>query len=95
MTGFDLTGKEAEHLLDKVKITVNKNTIPFETKSPFVTSGIRIGTPAITSRGFDEEDARKVAELIVRTLRAEEDEAEQEAIRQEVKVLTDKNPLYK
>ncbi|QTJ43369.1 serine hydroxymethyltransferase [Dolosigranulum pigrum] len=95
VTGFDLTGKEAEHLLDKVKITVNKNTIPFETKSPFVTSGIRIGTPAITSRGFDEEDARKVAELIVRTLRAEEDEAEQEAIRQEVKVLTDKNPLYK
>ncbi|WP_244325181.1 serine hydroxymethyltransferase [Dolosigranulum pigrum] len=95
VTGFDLTGKEAEHLLDEVKITVNKNTIPFETKSPFVTSGIRIGTPAITSRGFDEEDARKVAELIVRTLRAKEDEAEQEAIRQEVKVLTDKNPLYK
>ncbi|WP_244359646.1 serine hydroxymethyltransferase [Dolosigranulum pigrum] len=95
VTGFDLTGKEAEHLLDEVKITVNKNTIPFETKSPFVTSGIRIGTPAITSRGFDEEDARKVAELIVRTLRAKEDEAEQEAIRQEVKALTDKNPLYK
>lgn len=95
VTGFDLTGKEAEHLLDEVKITVNKNTIPFETKSPFVTSGIRIGTPAITSRGFDEEDARKVAELIVRTLRAKADEAEQEAIRQEVKTLTDKNPLYK
>ena len=95
VTGFDLTGKGAEHLLDEVKITVNKNTIPFETKSPFVTSGIRIGTPAITSRGFDEEDARKVAELIVRTLRAKEDEAEQEAIRQEVKALTDKNPLYK
>lgn len=95
VTGFDLTGKEAEHLLDEVKITVNKNTIPFETKSPFVTSGIRIGTPAITSRGFDEDDARKVAELIVRTLRAKEDEAEQEAIRQEVKALTEKNPLYK
>lgn len=95
VTGFDLTGKEAEHLLDEVKITVNKNTIPFETKSPFVTSGIRIGTPAITSRGFKEEDARKVAELIVRTLRAKADEAEQEAIRQEVKTLTDKNPLYK
>ena len=95
VTGFDLTGKEAEHLLDEVKITVNKNTIPFETKSPFVTSGIRIGTPAITSRGFDEDDARKVAELIVRTLRAKADEAEQEAIRQEVKALTDKNPLYK
>lgn len=95
VTGFDLTGKEAEHLLDEVKITVNKNTIPFETKSPFVTSGIRIGTPAITSRGFNEDDARKVAELIVRTLRAKEDEAEQEAIRQEVKALTEKNPLYK
>ncbi|WP_347301325.1 serine hydroxymethyltransferase [Dolosigranulum savutiense] len=95
VTGFDLTGKEAEHLLDEVKITVNKNTIPFEMKSPFVTSGIRIGTPAITSRGFKEDDARKVAELIVRTLRAKADEAEQEAIRQEVKTLTDKNPLYK
>lgn len=95
VTGFDLTGKEAEHLLDEVKITVNKNTIPFETKSPFVTSGIRIGTPAITSRGFNEDDARKVAELIVRTLRAKADEAEQEAIRQEVKALTEKNPLYK
>ena len=81
VTGFDLTGKEAEHLLDEVKITVNKNTIPFETKSPFVTSGIRIGTPAITSRGFDEEDARKVAELIFSMLREKEDEAEHDAIR--------------
>ena len=68
VTGFGLNGKEAEHLLDSVNITVNKNSIPFETLSPFKTSGIRIGTPAITSRGFKEEDAAKVAELIVKVL---------------------------
>ncbi len=61
VTNFGLNGKEAEVLLDKVGITVNKNTIPFETLSPFKTSGIRIGTPAITTRGFDEADSKKVA----------------------------------
>ncbi|MCJ0601964.1 serine hydroxymethyltransferase, partial [Enterococcus cecorum] len=73
VTGFGLNGKEAEHLLDSVNITVNKNSIPFETLSPFKTSGIRIGTPAITSRGFKEEDATKVAELIVKVLSNKED----------------------
>ncbi|EAC9672950.1 serine hydroxymethyltransferase, partial [Listeria monocytogenes] len=66
--GFDLNGKEAEALLDQVNITVNKNSIPFESLSPFKTSGIRVGTPAITSRGFKEEDCVEVAKLIVKVL---------------------------
>lgn len=93
VTDFEMTGKEAEHLLDSVHITVNKNSIPFETKSPFQTSGIRIGTPAITSRGFKEEDAKKVAELIVETLRSRGDESRLEAVRNAVLELTDAHPL--
>ena len=64
LTNKNITGKEAEKLLDTVGITVNKNTIPFETKSPFITSGIRIGTAAVTTRGFKENEMRKIAELI-------------------------------
>ena len=60
----DITGKDAEKRLDSIGITVNKNTVPNETKSPFVTSGIRIGTAAVTTRGFDEEDMKEVAALI-------------------------------
>ena len=67
VTGFELTGREAEELLDSVHITVNKNSIPFESKSFKETSGVRIGTPAITSRGFLEEDAKQVAELIIQS----------------------------
>ena len=59
-----VTGKEAEHMLDEVGITVNKNTIPFETTSPFITSGVRIGTPAVTSRGMKEDDMKEIAALI-------------------------------
>lgn len=95
VTGFGLNGKEAEHLLDSVNITVNKNSIPFETLSPFKTSGIRIGTPAITSRGFKEEDAAKVAELIVKVLSNKEDADVLAQAKQEVKNLTDKYPIYK
>lgn len=95
VTGFGLNGKEAEHLLDSVNITVNKNSIPFETLSPFKTSGIRIGTPAITSRGFKEEDAAKVAELIVKVLSNKEDVDVLAQVKQEVKNLTDKYPIYK
>lgn len=95
VTGFGLNGKEAEHLLDSVNITVNKNSIPFETLSPFKTSGIRIGTPAITSRGFKEEDAAKVAELIVKVLSNKEDADVLAQVKQEVKNLTDKYPIYK
>ena len=71
-----INGKEAESILDSVNITVNKNSIPFETLSPFKTSGIRIGTPAITTRGFKEEDAVKVAELVVKALQAKDDNAQ-------------------
>ena len=95
VTGFGLNGKEAEHLLDSVNITVNKNSIPFETLSPFKTSGIRIGTPAITSRGFKEEDAAKVAELIVKVLSNKDDDDVLAQVKQEVKNLTDKYPIYK
>lgn len=95
VTGFGLNGKETEHLLDSVNITVNKNSIPFETLSPFKTSGIRIGTPAITSRGFKEEDAAKVAELIVKVLSNKDDADVLAQVKQEVKNLTDKYPIYK
>jgi glycine hydroxymethyltransferase len=92
--GFGLNGKQAQNVLDSVHITVNKNTIPFETLSPFKASGIRLGTPAITSRGFDENEARQVAELIVKVLSAPEDKAVLEAVAQQVKALTDAHPLY-
>ncbi|WP_165005280.1 MULTISPECIES: serine hydroxymethyltransferase [unclassified Enterococcus] len=90
-----LNGKEAESILDSVNITVNKNSIPFESLSPFKTSGIRIGTPAITTRGFKEEDAAKVAELVVKALQAKEDEAQLDEVKAGVRELTEKYPLYK
>lgn len=89
----NMTGKELEKMLDEVNITVNKNTIPFEETSPFVTSGIRLGTPSITSRGFTEEDARTIARLITKIV--DEREAAFETVRAEVKKLCDKHPLYK
>ena len=89
----NMTGKELEKMLDEVNITVNKNTIPFEETSPFVTSGIRLGTPSITSRGFTEEDARTTARLITKIV--DEREAAFETVRAEVKKLCDKHPLYK
>lgn len=88
----NMTGKELEKMLDEVNITVNKNTIPFEETSPFITSGIRIGTPSITTRGFKEEDARLVARLITKII--EEKEAAFDFVRGEVKKLCDKYPLY-
>ncbi|MBL1226474.1 serine hydroxymethyltransferase [Enterococcus sp. BWR-S5] len=95
VTGFGLNGKEAEALLDTVNITVNKNSIPFEQLSPFKTSGIRIGTPAITTRGFKEEDSVEVAKLIVKALNNHEDEAALAHVKAAVKELTQKHPLYK
>lgn len=92
--GFGLNGKEAEAILDSVSITANKNSIPFETLSPFKTSGIRVGTPAITSRGFTTEDAVAVANLVVRALREREDAEALAQIRKEVQALTEKYPLY-
>ena len=87
-------GKVAQNLLDEVNITLNKNSIPYETLSPFKTSGIRIGSAAITARGFGEEESRKVAELIIKTLKNAENEAVLEEVRSAVKQLTDAFPLY-
>lgn len=87
-------GKVAQNLLDEVNITLNKNSIPYETLSPFKTSGIRIGSAAITARGFGEEESRKVAELIIKALKNAENEAVLEEVRSAVKELTDAFPLY-
>lgn len=89
-----LTGKVAEHVLDEVAITTNKNTIPFDTESPFVTSGIRIGTAAVTSRGFKEEDVIEVGKIIASVLKNHEDSAVKEEARKRVEALTAKYPLY-
>lgn len=84
LNNMDITGKEAEEALDKVGITVNKNTIPFETKSPFVTSGIRIGTPAVTTRGMKEKDMEKIAEFIFKALKNYQDEAKLAEMKKDV-----------
>lgn len=89
-----LTGKVAEKVLDEVGITVNKNTIPFDPESPFVTSGIRLGTAAITTRGFTKEDVVEVGKIIAFTLKNIEDEAALNEARQRVTNLTKKYPLY-
>lgn len=89
-----LTGKVAEHLLDEVSITTNKNTIPFDPESPFVTSGVRMGTPAVTSRGFDEEAMKEVAAIIALTLKNPEDEAKHEEARARVAALCSRFPMY-
>lgn len=91
LTPFGLTGKEVEKLLDSVNITCNKNTIPNDPKSPFVTSGIRIGTPAVTSRGFNTEDMDQIAEAIAMMIK--EGEARAEDAKAIVKNLTEKYPL--
>jgi glycine hydroxymethyltransferase len=89
-----LTGKVAEKALDQAGITVNKNTVPKETQSPFVTSGIRIGTPAVTTRGMREPEMARVAELIDRVLADAESAAVQAEIKAQVRELTDRFPLY-
>ncbi|HCT96148.1 serine hydroxymethyltransferase [Vagococcus sp.] len=95
VSDYKLTGKEAEAILDSVHMTVNKNTIPFEVLSPFQTSGIRIGTPAITTRGFKEANARRVAELIDQALMHPKDEGVLSNIEKEVRAISEKFPLYK
>mgnify|MGYP002277118410 FL=1 len=87
-------GKVAQNVLDSVNITLNKNSIPFETLSPFKPSGIRIGSPAITSRGMGEKESRAIAELIVKALENYQNETILEEVRREVKALTDVFPLY-
>ena len=86
------TGKEAEHLLDEVGVTCNKNAVPFDQKSPFITSGIRLGTAAVTTRGFTTDDMREVAEIIEITLKDFDTKADE--ARAKVKALCEKYPLY-
>ena len=94
LTSKNITGKLAQALLEEVNITVNKNTIPFETLSPFVTSGIRIGTPALTTRGFKENDMNEVADIIAMVLNNPEDEDKKISARERVAALCKKYPLY-
>ena len=89
-----LTGKQAEHLLDLANITTNKNTVPNDPQSPFVTSGLRLGTPAMTSRGFKEDDVRRTAEAIAMVLDHPDDEKAVERAGNIVKELTDAHPVY-
>jgi glycine hydroxymethyltransferase len=90
----EITGRDAERALGKVRITVNRNTIPFDPEKPFVASGVRLGTPALTTRGMKEPEMNKVAELIDRTIAARGDEDKVAAIKAEVKELADAFPLY-
>ncbi len=92
--GEDVTGKMAEHTLDEVGITVNKNTIPGEKRSPFVTSGIRVGSAAMTTRGFGEDEAERIGELIGQTVTHLDDEAAIAAVKAEVAELLSAHPLY-
>jgi len=88
----DVTGKDAEILLDSIGITVNKNTVPNETKSPFITSGIRIGTAAVTTRGFNKDDMKEIASIINDTLSVENPNID--SLKARVKTLCEKHPLY-
>ena len=90
----NITGKEAQFLLDEIGITANRNTIPFEPLSPFVTSGIRLGTPALTTRGLKEEDIREVADIIADVIENREDGAVIEAAKAKVQAICQKFPLY-
>lgn len=89
-----LTGKEAEHLLDEIGITANKNTIPFDPASPFVTSGVRLGTPALTTRGLKEDDMKEIADIIATVLQNPEDTAKHQDAAKRVAELCEKYPLY-
>jgi len=90
----ELTGKVAQETLDMARITVNKNGIPFDTRSPFVTSGIRIGTPAVTSRGMKEPEMAQIGALIARALGAVGDEVKLRAVADDVGALCKKFPVY-
>ena len=93
LTATGLTGKEAQNLLDSIHITTNKEAIPNEPRSPFITSGIRIGTPAITTRGFKEHEARQVAHMILRSFENHDNQEVLDLIAAEVVALTDQFPL--
>jgi glycine hydroxymethyltransferase len=90
----NITGKEMEKRLDEIYITANKNTIPFDSEKPSVTSGIRVGTPAITTRGFNQEDCYQVGRLIVEASKADFENKKADLIKQVI-ALTEKYPIYK
>lgn len=92
---FKITGKDAENLLGKVNITVNKNTIPFDPEKPFIASGIRLGTPALTTRGMGEEEMEVIGKLISKVLKNPSDEVVHENVKKEIKNLCERFPLYK
>lgn len=92
---YGVNGKIAQHVLDLASITTNKNSIPFDPEKPFVTSGLRLGTPAVTTRGLVESDMSTIASLIARALRGREDEAEIAAVRKDVQALTSRYPVHK
>ena len=94
-SSFDLSGKKAEKILDEIHITCNKNTIPFDTESPFITSGIRIGSPAMTTRGLKEEEFKLIGEIIYKSLSNVDDKDIQKECKKEVLELTKKFPIYK
>jgi glycine hydroxymethyltransferase len=94
LTNKGITGKAAENALHDAGITVNKNMVPFDTKSPFVTSGIRLGTPALTTRGMKEGEMKKIAQLIDKVLSNIEDESIIQSVRSEVEELCSEFPLY-
>ena len=94
LTSKGITGKEAQNVLDEVNITSNRNTIPFEPRSPFVTSGIRLGSPALTTRGFKEDDMREVGNIIALVLNDPQNEEKKEEARRRVAALCKKYPLY-
>ncbi|HEV7857409.1 MAG TPA: serine hydroxymethyltransferase [Pyrinomonadaceae bacterium] len=94
LEGKGITGKDAEKALEAATITVNKNTIPFDTNKPFVTSGIRLGTPALTTRGMSEEEMRHIARLIAQVLHDPQSEDVRQKVRQQVSELTQRFPLY-
>ena len=92
--GKGITGKVAEKALEAAGLTANKNTIPFDTQKPFVASGIRLGTPALTTRGMKEAEMKKIAELIASVVRESESEDVQARVKKDVAELTEKFPLY-
>jgi glycine hydroxymethyltransferase len=94
MDGKGITGKVAEKALDEMHITVNKNTIPFDTNKPFVASGIRLGTPALTTRGLKESEMKQIGEMIASIIRAPESDEAKNRVRSEVAEVTAKFPMY-
>jgi glycine hydroxymethyltransferase len=94
LSATEITGKQLEEALGRVEITVNKNTVPKEKRSPFVTSGVRIGTPAITSRGLGPNDMETLGDLIASVVKNIDNQAELDKIRRGVLALADRFPLY-